>query len=380
MKRALGGIVETLRNGIRRFDVVLRGRMSATSQAGRSSVDAFERSDRRAALPIADAEGHAAHQARSHDSAAFAAVVSGPDPKPIDATLVELADDVGSPSPSASPIDGFVRLSSAELTAAGTPADLGRESGLRFAVYRNQSGHAVLAFGGTDGFSWKSWRANLSQGMGFETLQYMEAGRIGKMMKLAFGEDLAITGHSLGGGLATFAALKSGTPAVTFNAAGLSDQTIARLSLDPVAVRAHADMTFRNFVCTTDPLTNLQHSRLPVRVSVAAAVGGVVGSSVGAALGLATSWSIGQLAGGATGHRAGGVIGAAVAGTSAAAVAGGGFAQVRPALGHQIVLPDPHPPADPNLRARVVHAVAIHRIGAIRAALEQTRPWMVEGI
>jgi len=46
------------------------------------------------------------------------------------------------------------------------------------------------------------------------------------------GSTLTLTGHSLGGGLASFAALKVGLPAITFNAAGLSQKTIIGDGLD----------------------------------------------------------------------------------------------------------------------------------------------------
>jgi hypothetical protein len=42
------------------------------------------------------------------------------------------------------------------------------------------------------------------------------------------GEDLTMTGHSLGGGLASAAAVATNRPAVTFNAAGLNLLTQSR--------------------------------------------------------------------------------------------------------------------------------------------------------
>ncbi len=355
-----------------RLQKTLRIRIRTTGRVQRGYAHDLEHADRTVFPPLGPAP-HVFRTPRIDCGPTFAEAVGGAEPKPIDATLVRLADDVSKPTPAGSTIDGFIRLGSAELALAHIPSDLGRDAGLRFALYRNASGHTVLSFAGTDGLSWNSWRANLSQGMGFETLQYLEAGRIGKMAKLAYGEDLAMTGHSLGGGLAAFAALKSGAPAVTFNAAGLSDRTIARLSLDPAAARAHAAPLFRNFVCMTDPLTNLQHSRLGIRIPVAAAAGGVVGSMAGAAVGIVTRWSIGHFVGPVAAPGAGGLLGAAVAGVSAAAVTGTGMAQVRPALGSQIILPDPHSPARTHLWGRITHAVEIHRIAAIRTAMERAQ-------
>ena len=71
------------------------------------------------------------------------------------------------------------------------------------------------------------WKSNAQQGLGFNSEHYANALEIGK--KLARTDaDVTLVGHSLGGGLAAEAAIASGRPADTFNAAGLHQNTIEK--------------------------------------------------------------------------------------------------------------------------------------------------------
>jgi hypothetical protein len=56
---------------------------------------------------------------------------------------------------------------------------------------------------------------------------YQKAVDIGKKLD-QYGADVELTGHSLGGGLASAASEASGLPADTFNAAGLNSGTVAK--------------------------------------------------------------------------------------------------------------------------------------------------------
>src|SRR3546814_12797552 len=74
--------------------------------------------------------------------------------------------------------------------------------------------------------------------MGFETGQYSDAIALAQRAEQVFGEgNVVVTGHSLGGGLASAAALATGASGVTFNAAGLSNETLESLGFNPNAVR-----------------------------------------------------------------------------------------------------------------------------------------------
>src|SRR3546814_20255804 len=85
----------------------------------------------------------------------------------------------------------------------------------------------VVAYRGTD-----NWGVanpgdaddNALQGMGFETGQYSDAIALAQRAEQVFGEgNVVVTGHSLGGGLASAAAPAHGASGVPLTAAGLSN-------------------------------------------------------------------------------------------------------------------------------------------------------------
>lgn len=99
------------------------------------------------------------------------------------------------------------------------------DTGLRAALFVDGSGNQVLAYAGTDFTSWADWKANILQGMGLESAQYTNAIELAR----SYG-SITFTGHSLGGGLASAAAIYTGGTASVFNAAGLHDNTIGDFS------------------------------------------------------------------------------------------------------------------------------------------------------
>lgn len=110
-----------------------------------------------------------------------------------------------------------------------------KKSGFDAAIYQNKDGQYVIAFRGTDKWIGKEGadiKANGGQALGMKTVQYEQARFLAHRAIAAFGEgNVIFTGHSLGGGLASAAMVATGAPGVTFNAAGLSDNTLR--SLDP---------------------------------------------------------------------------------------------------------------------------------------------------
>lgn len=158
----------------------------------------------------------------------FAQQVEGKDAKPIDLDLAKLAQD--SYELDNKNIDGWTRLSDAQLQAADIdPASLNDTStGFRAAIYQDGKGDYVLAFKGTSGAN--DWKADATQALGLNTAQYNEATALATKAKAAFGNNLVLTGHSLGGGLASTASIVTDVPAVTFNAAGVNDATLQRLA------------------------------------------------------------------------------------------------------------------------------------------------------
>jgi hypothetical protein len=109
-----------------------------------------------------------------------------------------------------------------------------RVPGLKAMIYQDYitgDRQYVLAFGGTDDNIWElefnDWRNNIKQGLGWSAPQYTAAMEIGDAVGAAVGQTrLIVTGHSLGGGLASAAALVAGVRADTFNGAGLHEYTL----------------------------------------------------------------------------------------------------------------------------------------------------------
>lgn len=175
-----------------------------------------------------------------------------------DYTLALLAKDVYSTSSQG--VEGFNRLSDSALLSAGIdPASLhDSASGFQAGVYSDNQQY-VLAFAGTNDM--RDWLSNVRQATGYDDVQYNQAVAVAKSAKAAFGDALVIAGHSLGGGLAATAALATGTVAVTFNAAGVSDYTLNRMGIDPAAAKQDAQAGgIRRYSEQYDMLTGTQES------------------------------------------------------------------------------------------------------------------------
>lgn len=144
------------------------------------------------------------------------------------------------------------------------PALLHTSNGFDAAIYQNDQGQYVVAYRGTDDWGLANpgdADDNALQGLGFETGQYSDAIALAQRAEQVFGDgNVVVTGHSLGGGLASAAALATGASGVTFNAAGLSDQTLESLGFNPNAVRdSVADSgQLRRYIVNGDPLNGAQ--------------------------------------------------------------------------------------------------------------------------
>ncbi|MEI2774796.1 MAG: hypothetical protein V9G19_02270 [Tetrasphaera sp.] len=107
--------------------------------------------------------------------------------------------------------------------------------GLQAVLYKDAGGSGsaddryVLAFAGTDPLSPDDWLNNAAQLTGTSS-QYAEGMALAVALHHRYGDQLVFTGHSLGGGLAAAAAVATGCPAVTYNAAGVSPVTMAEAS------------------------------------------------------------------------------------------------------------------------------------------------------
>lgn len=207
---------------------------------------------------------------------------AGTDPQPVDRVLAALvqdnydrADQLRGHPPIDRPLPaGWARMGDEEVRAAGIdPARLhDTKSGFDASFYRDAAGNVALVYAGTD--EGQDWRHNFGQGLGFEDAQYDQAIAVAREAKLAFGERLVLSGQSLGGGLAAAAAMVNEVPAVTFNAAGVHDNTVERYGLDADVVKRQADQGLvRHYVVENDILTHLQEDAFPLNLAMPDAPG-----------------------------------------------------------------------------------------------------------
>lgn len=136
----------------------------------------------------------------------------------------DVYNDVASPPP------GFRVAGTEELRELNLTPDMLERPGSSFRarVYATEEGgqtRYVVAFRGSS--SGEDWRNNFQQGFGFGSESYAKALLIGERLARS-DAAVSITGHSLGGGLASAAGVASGRDTITFNAAGLHEGTIGQ--------------------------------------------------------------------------------------------------------------------------------------------------------
>ncbi len=144
------------------------------------------------------------------------------------------------------PPQGWTRLSDDQLRSMGLDPSMFRNgSGFEACLYQSDDGTVVLNFHGSDlrpdGDSLGDWQNNLSQYFGGDSDQYRQAVDLARDVKEVYGGQLVITGHSLGGGLASIAAVATDTHAITFNSAAVNDRMLREVGLDPGSARSEAD-------------------------------------------------------------------------------------------------------------------------------------------
>jgi len=144
--------------------------------------------------------------------------------------------------------EGYVEVEDAEERLGVPLRD--PETGLEARVYYNEEKDLyVLVFEGTTSDDeGADWGSNLSNGLGGVPKQYRQALDIALRFQEVYGEegDTVVTGHSLGGGLATFAGLGAGIETYTYNPSGLGPGT--RLFLDSAGLVERNDELVKNYV------------------------------------------------------------------------------------------------------------------------------------
>jgi Pretoxin HINT domain len=198
-------------------------------------------------------------------------------------TRVQLADAVYGGKKEALPVG----WKSVEVWDAATDSSLPR--GFRAELFGNTATKTfILGFAGT-GPSIADWINNIKQGLGLPAEQYetgINIARKAAQEVKAGGGTLEIVGHSLGGGIATAAAIAlGGVPATTFNPAGVHPNTVAEFGgLDNLPSPINA------FVIRGELLTTLQNDN-------STRLGRVMPDTVGSTNSLDAETFLGDLAG-----------------------------------------------------------------------------------
>lgn len=126
----------------------------------------------------------------------------------------------------------------------------------RAGLYRGPDGQYVLAFKGTTLSSVREWVDNAWEFVSGRSGDYNAAIALAERVKEKVGpENLMLTGHSRGGGMASIAGAKTGVPTVTFNPAPVSNRRLAREEVTrEAAIRNVVAIRVRGEALGTPPL------------------------------------------------------------------------------------------------------------------------------
>ena len=172
--------------------------------------------------------------------------------------LVDLAAATyGGPPP-----PGWARVTSSQMRELGLdPNDFQNGSGFGADLFINTNGEYVLAFRGTEPTTLDDLKTDVF-GVTGVTDQDRSAIYLSTEVSRAIerrGGDLTLTGHSLGGRLATDGSIATGRSAVVFNSAGMSEASLhaAQTAQRHAGIESHPDQ-ITHIHNSQDPLTNVQ--------------------------------------------------------------------------------------------------------------------------
>ena len=160
-------------------------------------------------------------------------------------------------------IKGIKRLGRSEIHALGIDADLLKDDSTGFqANICKFNDLYIICFAGTNDFA--DFYANARQGLGYYEPQYFQAVGLTNILFNSVKGNVVCTGHSLGGGLASIAALASQSPCICFSPAGLAKNTVKQIGMDYRIAKQMADEGLMRFYSVQyDWLDTLQNT-LPI--------------------------------------------------------------------------------------------------------------------
>lgn len=124
-----------------------------------------------------------------------------------------------------------------------------------------RNGRVILAYRGTEPGAMDDWTTDLTNFFGLAPDAYLEAVKWAQAARCKAQQtgvdDIVLTGHSLGGGLACFAALQLGIPAYGFGSASLGDGLQKILTADVPQNLARADGLITHAFMQDDPVPPL---------------------------------------------------------------------------------------------------------------------------
>lgn len=175
-----------------------------------------------------------------------------------------------------------------DLARLGVTPQMLESGNFRARLYVSGSGtdtHYTVSFRGTRFPEAADWKSNAAQAVGQPSEHYQKALALGRQLASHPELSISMTGHSLGGGLASAAAIAAGRDANTFNAAGLSDATIQSARAINAASETRRDARVEAFYVRGDVLSAMQDGGDRMAGALlGGAIGGPLGRLVGAAL------------------------------------------------------------------------------------------------
>ncbi|MBA2621485.1 MAG: DUF2974 domain-containing protein [Acidobacteria bacterium] len=137
--------------------------------------------------------------------------------------------------------------------------DTGNTTGFRAIVLKpvaEKDKHVIVSFAGS-GAQIGDWINNVGQAGGNTPSQYRQAVSMAREYQQKYGDNVILTGHSLGGGLASFASLQTGLRATAINSAALSPNNLGGNALFNPSVKNNPRIT--QYYVPGEVLTNLDN-------------------------------------------------------------------------------------------------------------------------